>query len=511
MGREALEVERESATIARYEIVRPLGVGGMATVHLAQIVENGTSRKVAIKRLHDFIANDPMNVAILEDEARLASCIHHPNVVGIIDLIEGNGGAPPVLVMEWVEGLNLAALSAAVASSGRRLPLDVVGAIVRDVLAGLHAAHEAKRDDGLALEIVHRDVSPHNILVGFDGVARITDFGVAKAAWRQQQTELGAIKGKLGYMAPEQLEGYGDRSADIYAVGVVLWELLTGKRLRTADGEGAQVLVQILQNLVVAPSTLEPSVASLDAIAMRALSRNPADRFATASEMREALLSQLTPASNERVAAVVRDILDAGSLSSLSLSRDSEIGAEPVRSAKRVRSSTTLACFAVFAATLLGCGSAADVVGSSEAQLFDGDTQLAIGCTTDADCGPSARCVATSRGEIVSHPCGADAPARVPAAPAPPRMKPGPGPAPTGGSGAQRRRSSRRLPVHDVRSRGPRRHSVLVSSSRAPALRAHPHTRALAASTSPRDRLSVRRSTRVGPLVASRGGDVWTR
>src|SRR5690606_14381228 len=105
------------------------------------------------------------------------------------------------------------------------------------------AAHEAKRADGLALQIVHRDVSPQNILVGFDGITRITDFGIAKAVWRQQHTDAGSIKGKLGYMAPEQLEGKGDRRADLYGAAAVIWELLTGKRFRSADGEGAQVLV----------------------------------------------------------------------------------------------------------------------------------------------------------------------------------------------------------------------------------------------------------------------------
>ena len=160
----------------------------------------------------------------------------------------------PALVMEWIEGVDLAELVRAATKSGRRLPLDVVSAIACDVLAGLHAAHESRRDDGLALEIVHRDVSPQNILVGFDGVVRVTDFGVAKAAWRQQHTEHGAIKGKLGYLAPEQLTGLADRRADVFGVGVVLWELLTGTRLR--KGDGVEVLVEILCKQMEAPSTV---------------------------------------------------------------------------------------------------------------------------------------------------------------------------------------------------------------------------------------------------------------
>lgn len=292
-----------SRRFGRYESVRPAGVGGMATVWLGNVEEDGETRNVAIKCLHEFIAEDPANIAILEDEARLASCVHHPNVVGVLELVPAEDGTPPALVMEWVDGVNLSALAAAANRSGERLPVDVVVAIMRDVLAGLHAAHEARRDDGLALEIVHRDVSPQNILVGVDGVTRLTDFGVAKATWRTQATELGAIKGKLAYMAPEQLEGRVDRRADLFAAGVVLWELLTGARLR--DGDGVQILVQILHSRVVAPSERAPSAAVLDDIVMRALASEPDERFATTAEMAEVLVGCVAPATAERVAEVV--------------------------------------------------------------------------------------------------------------------------------------------------------------------------------------------------------------
>jgi serine/threonine-protein kinase len=297
-----------NAPRASYELLAPLGTGGMATVHLARMVEDGGStRPVAVKQLHSFISEDPQNVAILVDEARLAASIKHPNVVDVVDLIEDEEGSPAI-VMEWVSGTNLATLNAALNKAGRRLPLDVAVAIVCDVLAGLDAAHEARRD-GRALEIVHRDVSPQNVLVGFDGCTRITDFGVAKAAWRSQQTEAGAIKGKLGYMAPEQLEGRCDRRSDIYGAAAVLWEMLTGTRFRPADGLGAQVLVQILYGVVDAPSAHEPNVACLDEIVMRALARQADDRFATAREMADALAAQVAPASRERVAAFVKELV----------------------------------------------------------------------------------------------------------------------------------------------------------------------------------------------------------
>ncbi|MDB5216207.1 MAG: serine/threonine protein kinase [Myxococcaceae bacterium] len=291
-----------------FEIVRTLGVGGMATVYLARRDEGGTSRHVAVKKAHAFLAEDPASVAVLEDEAQLGACIRHPNVVRVIDFVAGSKqGEAPALVMEWIEGVDLGKLVRAAAAAGRRLPIDVVAAIARDLLAGLHAAHETRREDGLALEIVHRDVSPQNVLVGFDGVVRITDFGVAKAAWRQQHTEQGSIKGKLGYLAPEQLSGRCDRRSDVFSAGVVVWELLTGTRMRA--GDGVEMLVEILCSHTMAPSATAPGAACLDAVVMRALAHSADDRVATALEMLEALERQVTAASPARVAEIVREIL----------------------------------------------------------------------------------------------------------------------------------------------------------------------------------------------------------
>ena len=193
---------------SRCQTVRRLGVGAMASVDLAEVEEGGAIRRVAVKRPHAFLAADPETVAAFEDEALLGASIRHPNVVRVLELVRGDELA---LVLEWVDGLDLAAVVRAAEAAGRRLPVDVVAAIARDVLAGLHAAHDSCGPDGSALGIVHRDVSPQNVLVGFDGVARVTDFGVAKAAGRHQHTEQGSVKGKLGYIAPEQLAGGCDR------------------------------------------------------------------------------------------------------------------------------------------------------------------------------------------------------------------------------------------------------------------------------------------------------------
>jgi len=216
-------------------------------------------------------------------------------------------GEAPALIMEWIEGVDLAKLVQAAKKAGRRLPVDVVAAIARDVLAGLHAAHESRRDDGLALDIIHRDVSPQNVLVGFDGVVRVTDFGVAKATVRRQHTEAGSIKGKLAYLAPEQLSGRCDRRVDVYGAGVIMWELLTGTRMRS--GDGVEMLVEIMCSRASAPSAIAPDTACLDAVVMRALEHREEDRFATAEEMLQAIERQVTAASPARVAEIVREIM----------------------------------------------------------------------------------------------------------------------------------------------------------------------------------------------------------
>jgi serine/threonine-protein kinase len=311
-----------NTTKCNLEIVRTLGVGGMATVYLARRDEGGTSRVVAVKKPHAFLVEDPATMAVLEDEARLGACIRHPNVVGVIDFV---GGDEPALVMEWVDGVELGKLVRAVAQSGRRLPVDVVAAIACDVLAGLHAAHESRRADGLALDVVHRDVSPQNVLVGFDGSARITDFGVAKAACREQHTEQGSIKGKLRYLAPEQLTGACDRRADVFGVGAVVWELLTGERMRS--GSGVEMLVEILCAQVQAPGVTAPEAACLDAVVMRALERSPEERFATAAEMFEAIERCVGVASAERVAEVVRALVGGAGAVEASVVEQSAAGA----------------------------------------------------------------------------------------------------------------------------------------------------------------------------------------
>jgi eukaryotic-like serine/threonine-protein kinase len=282
MGDPALGVIR---TIGRYSVFDEIASGGMATVYLGRLIgSGGFVRTVAIKSLHAHLAKDPEFVAMFLDEARLAARIRHPNVVPTLDVVASKGEV--FLVMEYVQGETLSRLARLQRSHGQLVPLPIVLRIMSDVLHGLHAAHEAHDDSGLHLDIVHRDVSPQNVLVGVDGVARVLDFGVAKATGRSQTTRDGAIKGKLSYMAPEQLMSKGvTRQTDVYAASVVLWELLTGRRLFTGDSE-ADVIGKLMHREIPPPSQLVPQLPpALDAVVMRGLADSLDKRFATARDM----------------------------------------------------------------------------------------------------------------------------------------------------------------------------------------------------------------------------------
>jgi serine/threonine-protein kinase len=276
--------------IGRYELHGQIASGGMAVVHFGRLRGSaGFSRPVAIKRLHARLSRDETARRMFVDEARLASRIAHPNVVPTLDVVEDGGEL--LLVLEYVHGESLQQLMRAMRERGELLPVRIALGVMTAVLHGLHAAHEASGEDGEPLCIVHRDVSPQNVLVGADGVARVLDFGIARAHVRLESTSEGVVKGKLAYMAPEQLGGAPlDRRADIYAASVVLWELLAGRRLFMQE-DGANVMIdRLLRGDVEPPSRHRPSVPKLlDAIVLNALARNPERRFATAREMALAL------------------------------------------------------------------------------------------------------------------------------------------------------------------------------------------------------------------------------
>lgn len=286
--------------VGRYTLHQEIAAGGMATVYLARMV--GPARfapVVAVKTMHPHFAREPEFVHMFLDEARLAARIRHPNVVPVLDVHEEG---ELFLVLEYIHGESLAHLLAAAREDGRPLPLPIASAITCDVLRGLHAAHEARDESGQPLGVVHRDVSPQNVLVGVDGVARVFDFGIARAAGRLTSTREGQIKGKLGYMAPEQLRGEkATRQADVFSCGILLWQMLTGERLFAGEAE-ANVIEQVLFRPIPPPSKHRGDLPDgLDAIALRALSRDPAHRFATAKEMALELQRVAPPAGPQEV------------------------------------------------------------------------------------------------------------------------------------------------------------------------------------------------------------------
>jgi eukaryotic-like serine/threonine-protein kinase len=285
--------------LGRYVLYREIAHGGMATIYLGQLTGAvGFSRTVAIKRMHPHLARDPAFVNMFADEARLAARVNHPNVVPTIDIVALEGEL--FLVMEHVRGETVGRLIRAAKDT---IPVPVVCALLRDTLLGLHAAHEALGEDRQPMNLIHRDVSPQNILVGKDGIARIFDFGVARASGRLQHTEQGVLKGKLPYMAPEMLAGQvPTRQIDIYAAAVVLWEALTGRKLVSGETEAA-MLHQIVAGTFVAPSVYRAGIpGALDEVVRRGLSRSLDTRYPTAQVMAADLERALAPAGTSAVA-----------------------------------------------------------------------------------------------------------------------------------------------------------------------------------------------------------------
>lgn len=294
-----------------YEIVSQLGHGGMATVYLArQLGAADFERLVALKRLHAHLARDAGMVKRFVREARIASHIHHANVVAVQHVGKDDEGY--YLVFDYVEGDSLQGLVDRAKALGERLSPGVVLRILLDALEGLHAAHEARDREGRELNVLHRDATPQNILVGRDGVGRIADFGLSQASLATLRTAPGVVMGKILYMAPEYLrEQQVDRRIDLYAIGMSAWVALTGARPFVAESEAA-LLHMVLDGELRSPGELAPYLSDeLCALILKACAKSPEARFSTAREMAQAIEALPTVASYREVSAEVERLLGA--------------------------------------------------------------------------------------------------------------------------------------------------------------------------------------------------------
>jgi serine/threonine protein kinase len=285
----AVRVSPEPIGAGRYRLLCEVGQGGMASVHLALLSgDAGFHKLVALKRPKSGLCSDPEFLEMFMNEARLAARLNHPNVVQTYEV--GHYEGEPFIAMEFLEGQPLHRLQRA-APSG--IPLAIHLRIIAEALAGLHHAHELREFSGAPLSVVHRDVSPQNVLVGYDGQAKVVDFGIAKAATHASYTGLGLVKGKLHYMSPEQTLGEPlDRRADLFAVGVMLWEAGSGKRLWPEQAARSRLRMLSLGEIPAMRAANPEVPAELERICRRALEYSPARRYQSAAEL-EADLSVL--------------------------------------------------------------------------------------------------------------------------------------------------------------------------------------------------------------------------
>jgi len=295
----------------KYELLQKIASGGMGQIFLAREYGTGFERLVVLKLILPHLAEDDEFLTMFLNEAGLVARLTHPNLITILDLTEIEGRH--CLAMEYVQGDDVRSLDKFSREQGKPLPVGLILRIMADAAAGLHYAHEARDAQGNPLRLVHRDVSPQNILVGFDGGVKVIDFGVAKAATSSHNTATGVLKGKYPYMSPEQASGLAiDARSDMFALGVVMWELLTGRRLFKGDSD-MMTLRLVKDCQVLRPSQLNPKLPpGLDELLLKALSLSPDNRFPDCGAFRLALedyaLSLRLPSSSAHLAAYLRDL-----------------------------------------------------------------------------------------------------------------------------------------------------------------------------------------------------------
>ncbi len=284
--------------IGKYEVMTALGAGGMAQVLVARaVMTEGVGRLVALKRILPHLVSDESNLSQFLDEARIGLRLNHQNLVTFFDF--GQAGASHFIAMELLRGVDFDRLLYSKASP---LPLPIVSAVVAQALDGMHAAHEARGEDGQSLALVHRDLSPHNLMCCFDGRVKVLDFGVAKAREQRTVTIIGTVKGKPLYMSPEQATGERlDRRSDLFAMGLILYEALSGTRAFDR-GNDFHTMEAIVNDPLDRPGKIAPS---LWAVVERALAKRPEDRFATAKQMAEVLRAEVPPEGESELGRLV--------------------------------------------------------------------------------------------------------------------------------------------------------------------------------------------------------------
>jgi serine/threonine-protein kinase len=281
----------EGTRLGKYEMLKRLSVGGMAEVYLARAAGMpGFQRLLAVKRILPQLAAQPEFVEMFLDEARLAATLLHPNIVQIHDVGVARGNY--FMAMEYLHGEDLNTLLRTMKKRGQRVPLEHAVHIVISLLGGLHYAHEKEDFEGKALDVVHRDVTPANVIVTYEGSVKLLDFGIAHAARSAERKQSGSVKGKVGYMSPEQAQAQPlDRRTDIFSTGILLYELTLVRRLFKGESD-YQILHNIINGPITSPRAVDPSYdPELEKIVMRALARDPAERFPTAQAMQQELES----------------------------------------------------------------------------------------------------------------------------------------------------------------------------------------------------------------------------
>jgi serine/threonine-protein kinase len=295
--------------LGKYILLGRLGAGGMGKIYLAHAPgPAGIEKLLVVKRLHSHLTGDPVLVTSFLDEARLSMALNHPNIVHTYDVGDVDGRY--FMVMEYIDGQNLGVLLRTAKRSGNYPKSTLWAGLFSGVLEGLHAAHVAKDARGRPLQLIHRDVSPQNVLVTYEGMPKLVDFGIAKAAMRVSETDAGTLKGKYAYMSPEQVNGEQlDPRSDVFAAGIVLWEMLAGRRLYKAETIVRSV-ERILTEPPVSPTRVNPDVDErLARVCVKALEKDRAKRFASAEDMKEALQDALSSMGHRYRPAEARELM----------------------------------------------------------------------------------------------------------------------------------------------------------------------------------------------------------